>query len=330
MTTHEGVNDENVTAWMTERIEGLVPPLSFDLVAHGRSNLTYVVTDARGEAGEKYVLRRPPLGHVLASAHDITREHRCMDALWPTDVPVPKMIGLCTDPEVNGADFYVMSFVEGTIAKNPTELEKFDSATRRRISESLVDTLAVLHQVDPDSVGLGDLGKKDDYLARQLRRWMGQVDKGSERELPELRAVHGLLEATMPTQQGAGIVHADFRLDNCMLADDGSIAAVLDWELCTLGDVLADLGGLIMYWTEAEGFLSTGDVIERYSRTSDRDLSDLDYYVAFANWRLACIVEGVRTRFEKGAMGKDIGAELEGYGAMMDAWIATAAQLLSR
>ncbi len=132
----------------------------------------------------------------------------------------------------------------------------------------------------------------------------------------------------MPAQQGAGIVHADFRLDNCMLADDGSIAAVLDWELCTLGDVLADLGGLLMYWTDAEGFLSTDEVVDRYARTSDRDLGQLDYYVAFANWRLACIVEGVRTRFEKGAMGKDIGAELDGYGAMIDTWVATASDLL--
>ncbi len=309
-----GIDAPAVTAWLIERTPELSPPLSFELITGGASNLTFRVTDT---SGQRCVLRRPPTGHVLASAHDMGREHRIISALHGTTVPVPPPIGLCDDETVNGAPFYVMAFVEGSIIFNHADGLAVNAELRPVMSRSLIDTLADLHSLDPDSVGLGDLGRKEDYCARQLRRWKRQIDEGSDRELPLLQELHQRLDASIPPQQGAGIVHGDYRLDNCMVGHDGTIAAVLDWELCTLGDVLADLAGLIMWWgddpsargriadvpTRAEGFGSAADVIDRYATRTDRDLTDLGWYVAFQHWRLACISEGVRVRYAAGAMG---------------------------
>ncbi|MCP4958399.1 MAG: phosphotransferase family protein [Actinomycetia bacterium] len=309
-----GIDSTSVTPWLLAHVPGSEAPFAFDQIAGGASNLTFRVTDGHGR---KVVLRRPPMGHVLASAHDMGREFRIIDALWPTDVPVPRPFGLCADEAVNGADFYVMDFVEGSIVFDLADGNAVDRALRPIMTDSLVDTLAVLHTVDPDDVGLGDLGRKADYCGRQLRRWKRQVDEGSDRDLPLVTELHDRMAATMPGQQGAGIVHGDFRLDNCMMSHDGSVAAVLDWELCTLGDVLADLAGMVMWWgdetgvgrlsetpTLAEGFGDASHVIERYGETSERDLSDLPWYVAFQYWRLACISEGVRVRFAAGVMGE--------------------------
>jgi len=327
-----GINIQPVTAWLNEHVPGATGPWQFDQIAGGASNLTYQATDS---TGRKLVLRRPPLGHVLASAHDMGREHRIIDALWPTDVPVPKSYGLCTDQAVNGADFYVMDFVEGTIVFDLADGKAVEPALRPIMTDSLVDTMAVLHAVDPDKVGLGELGKKADYCARQLRRWKRQVDEGSDRELPLVYELHDRMVATMPQQQGAGIVHGDYRLDNCMMGADGSVAAVLDWELCTLGDVLADLGGMVMWWgsdggedtevmgrlgevpTMADGFRDANYVVDRYGQTSDRDLSDLPWYVAFQYWRLSCISEGVRVRYAAGVMG-DTDTKADDYGQSID------------
>ena len=320
---------ENVTAWLSERAD-VTGVIDFDLVAHGRSNLTFVLTD---EAGAKWVLRRPPTGHVLASAHDMGREHRIISALQGSAVPVPGVVGMCEDDDVNGAPFYVMEFVDGYIINDLAKAQPFTPDERRRQSESLVDVLAALHEVDPDAVGLGDLGRKEAYLERQLRRWKRQIDEGSDRDLPLFHELHARLADRMPEQQGAGIAHGDYRLDNCMIGRDHQVAAVLDWELCTLGDVLADLGGMLMWWgdpddslamrdvpTVAEGYLKPDEVIARYGALSDRDLSDLPYYVAFQFWRLGAISEGVRIRFVAGAMGdKDIGDEMTGYETRVDA-----------
>ena len=321
----KGIDPEPVTAWLAAEV-GAVPPLDFDPIAGGASNLTFVVTDA---AGRRVVLRRPPTGHVLASAHDMGREHRVISALAPTPVPVPPALGLCTDPEINGADFYVMDHVDGSVVFDRTDAMNVDEAVRPVMARSIIDTLADLHSLDPDDVGLGDLGRREGYCARQLRRWQRQVDEGSDRDLPLVRALHDRLVASIPEQQGTGIVHGDYRLDNCIMAADGSVAAVLDWELCTLGDVLIDVAGLVTWWgdteqgkgrladmpTTVEGFGSPADVLERYSRRSDRDLSSLDWYVALQFWRVACIIEGVRVRHTAGAMGDnqhydDTGARL--------------------
>lgn len=314
-----GIDIAPVTDWILDRRPDLASPLEFELITGGASNLTFRVTDADGA---KLVLRRPPTGHVLASAHDMSREHRIMSALQNTAVPVPEMVGLCQDETVNGADFYVMGFVEGKIVFNLADGEAVDPAVRPLMANSLTDTLAALHALDPDHVGLGDVGRKEDYSARQLRRWKRQVDEGSDREMPLFQDLHDRFAATIPSQQGAGIVHGDYRMDNCMMGHDGTVAAVLDWELCTLGDVLNDVAGMAMWWgddsraegrlgdvpTKADGFGTRLDMLERYGRQASRDISDLPWYVAFQHWRLAAISEGVRVRFAAGAMGDQEGA----------------------
>lgn len=328
-----------VTAWILERRPDLVEPLDFEMITGGASNLTFRVTD---RAGTKLVLRRPPTGHVLASAHDMAREHRIMAALQDTAVPVPPLVGLCQDEPVNGADFYVMDFVEGKIVFDRADGEAVEPALRPVMTNSLTDTLAALHAIDPDDVGLGDLGRKEDYCARQLRRWKRQIDEGSDRHMPLFHDLHERFVAGIPPQQGAGIVHGDYRMDNCMMGHDGSVAAVLDWELCTLGDVLADVAGMAMWWgddpaaggrladvpTRAEGFGSRVDMLGRYALHSDRDVSDLPWYVAFQHWRLAAISEGVRVRFAAGAMGDQEGTANADALAAVDGLIETADRIL--
>ena len=316
----KGVDVARVTAWFQAHAPGVVPPLRFDLIAGGRSNLTYRVTDAAGHA---WVLRRPPLGQVLATAHDMGREHRIIAALASTDVPVAPVVGLCTDESVNGAPFYVMDFVDGLVARDAAAARSLDVAARVRAGEQIADVLARIHAVDPDAVGLGDLGRKEGYIERQLKRWYGQWQKSQTRELPVVDEVHAALAARVPEQGPAAIVHGDYRLDNCLLRPDGTIAAVLDWELCTLGDPLADVGLLLVYWTERddphpalleasttlEGFPTRTELVERYARASGRDVSAVDYYVAFGYWKLACILEGVYARYKGGVMGETSGFE---------------------
>jgi aminoglycoside phosphotransferase (APT) family kinase protein len=273
------------------------------------------------------VLRRPPLGHVLATAHDMSREHKIMSALGPTEVPVPPVVGLCSDDSVNGAPFYVMRFVDGHVVRDAdTAREVLDADGRRRAGDDIADVLAAIHSVDVDAVGLGDLGKKEGYITRQLKRWYSQFQASNEltgRPVPLIHEVHDALASRIPEQGAPGIVHGDYRLDNCIVDDKGQIAAVLDWELCTLGDPLADLGLLLVYWTEptdssqallaaptaVDGFPSRAEVVERYAERSGRDVSAVDYYVAFGYWKLACICEGVYARYSKGAMGKASGFE---------------------
>ncbi|WP_436786749.1 phosphotransferase family protein [Yinghuangia sp. YIM S10712] len=316
-----GVNPDEITAWLAARVPGLVPPLAFTPVVGGHSNLTYIVADA---AGTRWVLRRPPLGHVLATAHDMGREHRILAALGAgrTPVPVPPVVGLSPDDSVNGAPFYVMEFVDGAVLRTAADSARvLDAAARRRAGEQLVDTLAAIHAVDIDAVGLDGLGRREDYIGRQLRRWHRQWDATRVPGVPGIDEVHAALSASVPEQQGATIVHGDFRLDNCLIGGDGSVRAVLDWELCTLGDPLADVGTTLMYWVEngqtdtmlasdgtaAEGFMSRAEFCARYAATTGRDVSHIHWYVAFAYWRLACILAGVLNRYTAGAMGDQAG-----------------------
>ncbi|HEX6418948.1 MAG TPA: phosphotransferase family protein [Acidimicrobiales bacterium] len=318
--TPKGIDRTRVTEWFAAHAPGCEPPLAFELIAGGRSNLTYRVTDAAGRA---WVLRRPPLGQVLATAHDMGREHRIISALGPTDVPVAPVVGLCTDEAVNGAPFYVMGFVDGLVARDAEAAATLDEPARRRAGEQIAEVLARIHAVDPDAVGLGDLGRREGYVERQLRRWYGQWQKSRTRELPVVDEVHDALAARVPEQGPAAIVHGDYRLDNCLLKPDGTIAAVLDWELCTLGDPLADVGLLLVYWAERDdanpalmeaattlpGFPTRAEMIERYATASGRDVSDVGYYVAFGYWKLACILEGVYARYRGGVMGESSGFE---------------------
>jgi aminoglycoside phosphotransferase (APT) family kinase protein len=312
----EGIKADGVTAWFVEHVPGLRPPLTFSLIAGGRSNLTYRVTDA---AGGVWVLRRPPLGSVLASAHDMGREHRVMAALANTPVPVPPVIGLCADESVNGAPFYVMEFVDGLVLRDESAVTSVSEPVRWASAESLVDVLADLHAVDPDAVGLGDLGRKEGYVERLLRRWRGQWEQSKTREIPLVEEVAERLARGVPDQGPATIVHGDYRLDNAIVSpEDGRLRAVLDWELCTLGDPLADVGLLMVYWTEpddevsplfwaptrAPGFPGRKEVAARYAERSGRDLSELDFYVALGLWKIATILEGVYARYAAGAYGQ--------------------------
>ena len=318
---HEGIDDDKVSRWLVDNIDGATAPFTFDLIAGGRSNLTFRVTDANGN---RFVLRRPPLGHVLATAHDMAREHRIIAAVGTTGVPVPRALGLCADVEVNGAPFYVMSHVDGEVLDNADKASLLDPSLREKTSHHLIDVLAELHSVDVDSVGLGDLARREGYIERQLKRWRTQWENSKTRELPAIDEVEARLSRHVPDQQGVVIAHGDFRFGNCLTdVINGRIAAVLDWELCTLGDPLADVGYIGVYWsdgpssalrandpTPAGGFPSYASLVERYARTTGRDVSQIDYYVAFSCWRLAVISEGVYARYLHGAMGKQEGIDL--------------------
>ncbi len=312
----DGIDQKPLEAWFGENVPGVYFPLQFERIAGGHSNLTYRVTDA---AGKKWALRRPPLGKRLGSAHDMGREHKVVSALGQTEVPVAPVVGLCEDESVNGAPFYVMEFVEGPILRGLMEAEIFpDEGDRRAIGERVADTLVQIHAVDPDAAGLGDLGKKEDYVARQLHRWKGQWEKSKTRALEPIDRVHEALSARIPEQGPATIVHGDYRLDNMILTDSGEVAAVVDWELCTLGDPLADVGLLMVYWPErgedslalgmpanlAPGFPTREELTSRYAERSGRDLSELDFFVALGYWKLAIILEGVYARYTAGGYGK--------------------------
>jgi aminoglycoside phosphotransferase (APT) family kinase protein len=318
----QGIDRERVEAWFAEQVPDVRLPLSFERISGGHSNLTYGVRDS---AAGRWALRRPPLGKRLGSAHDMGREHRVVTALASTSVPVAPVVGFCEDESVNEAPFYVMEFVEGPILRGLAEADAFpDERDRRAIGERVADTLVEIHAVDPDAVGLGELGRKEDYVARQLHRWQGQWEKSKTRELPAIDAVHERLAARIPEQGPATLVHGDYRLDNMILTPKGEVAAVVDWELCTLGDPLADVGLLMVYWPEpgdelvalgqpatlAPGFPSRDELRARYAERSGRDLSQIDFFMALGYWKLAIILEGVYSRYAAGQYGKvDSGIE---------------------
>jgi aminoglycoside phosphotransferase (APT) family kinase protein len=316
----EGIDQDRVTAWMASAVSAATPPFAFELIAGGRSNLTYRVTD---RAGASFALRRPPVSHVLPTAHDMQREFTVISALGDTDVPVPEALGLCTDEGVTGAPFYVMSFVEGHILRDERAAAELAESSRAHAGESLVDTLLALHDVDVDAIGLGGFARRDGYIERQLKRWHTQFTQSTVDGLPGpavIDRVHELLAERVPAQQGVAIVHGDYRLDNTVLDDAGEVQAILDWEICTLGDPLADLGLLLVYWAEPgdedqallgvapttlPGFARRSDLVARYAAGSGRDLSSMAFYRAFGFWKLACILQGVFVRYAGGAAAGD-------------------------
>ena len=319
----EGINETGVTSWLEANVPSLSPPLKFSLIAGGHSNLTYRCEDTSGNA---YVLRRPPLGQVLESAHDMAREHRIIDALKDSSVPVPPNFGVCQDVSVNGADFYVMAFVDGLVLNAASDAETLSAAERSSIGLDVMGILSRLHAINPDDVGLGQLGRKEAYLERQLKRWTKQWLASKTHEIPEMEESYRLLSERIPEQIGATIVHGDYRLGNMIVAD-GKVKAILDWELCTLGDPLADVGYLLNNWvapedvvgsdqpvlppTAAGGFLSRSEMIDIYTNTTGRDLSNINYYRAFSHWRLASIGQGVYKRYLVGAMGENPDVDFE-------------------
>ncbi|WP_370327953.1 phosphotransferase family protein [Euzebya sp.] len=313
------LDTEALAAWMGDRTT-ITPPLEASQISGGRSNLTYRVVDAEGRA---FIVRRPPLGNLLPGAHDMSREHRVMHALADTPVPVPQMIGHCDDPDVIGAEFYAMSFVDGLILRTAEDAEAVEVGVRATATRSLAATMAAMHAVDPAEVGLGSHLKGQDYLARQLHVWRRQLDAQKGRELPDEEALHARLAANIPEQRAVSIVHGDYRLDNVVLHPDGTVAAVLDWELWTLGDPLADLAITMTYWadgddpalavigrpTTAEGFGDRHAFRAAYEEAGGLAMPDdlVGYYLAFGVWRQAAILEGVYQRNLAGAYGE--GAE---------------------
>lgn len=317
-----GIDLDSFARWATRELLDYEPPFSAEVITGGQSNITAHLRDARGR---EFVLRRPPLHSVLPTAHDMGREHRIIDALGPTPVPVPAAIAFCPDVDVIGAPFYVMSYVAGIVLNDIETAEAtLDAPARAHAGNSLVDALVALHAVDIDAVGLGDLARRDELIRRQLKRWHAQFDASKTRELPIVDRVHGMLETRIPEQTESTIVHGDFRLGNCVVDPHGEIRAVLDWEICTLGDPRADVGYVLATWAEpddplraddhnptlAPGFTDRVALLDRYAARSGRDVSQIPYFVAFSFWRLACILEGVLSRIIAGARG-DAGTDVE-------------------
>ncbi len=326
----EGLDLDALRTWLDSASPGLLSgPLEAELIAGGKSNLTYTVTD--GSA--RVIVRRPPLGHVLATAHDMAREHRVITALAPTGVPVPATYALCEDDSVIGAPFYVMELVEGVPYSRAAQLEELGRERTRAITERMVDTLVELHAVDPGSVGLDDFGRPDGYLERQVRRWKKQLASSRSRELPGMDELIARLDRDIPTGGDATIVHGDFRLDNLLVDADDEVAAVLDWEMSTLGDPLTDVAVLLAYQQLAEsvkptgivkavvtdaplapGYISRDDLLERYHTASGRDVSDLGFHLALGFFKLAVILEGIHYRHTH---GQTLGSGFDGIGDLI-------------
>lgn len=263
----------------------------------------------------------------------MAREHRIVSALVASPVPVAPVLGFCDDTDITGAPFYVMGFVEGAIVRTSGDAETLSVEQRQTASESIADVLSKLHALEPAAAGLGDLGRPDGYIERQLKRWRSQYESMKTQEIPAIDEVADGLHRRVPEQARTAIVHGDYRLDNAVLGPTGAITAVLDWEICTLGDPLADLGLLWVYWsdpdqaavlpqaspTALEGFPRKAELIERYAAGSQRDLSQLDYYIAFGYWKLTCIIAGVYARYAGGAMGDVPADQVQGFRSMLDA-----------
>lgn len=303
----EGLDVPAMTAWLEGLGIGATAPIGFERVGLGQSNLTFLATDADGR---RWVLRRPPLGKTLASAHDVAREYRILSALEGTDVPIPGVHGLCEDPSVTDVPVMVVDFVDGVVLDSREDAEALDADQRRAAGLALVETLAKIHAVDLEATGLSDLASHKPYGERQLRRWKGQWDQSKTRELPEIEDLTQRLVAADPGSAEITLVHGDGHLRNVILdPHDASARAMLDWELCTLGDPIADIGTLLAYWpgpkdpqsavfsaTTVPGFASPEDLVARYAELTGRDVSGVPFWHALGVWKLAIILEGVRRR----------------------------------
>ena len=322
MGVPRGIHYENVSRFFRDKVPGGDCVLSIEQISGGRSNITYLV---RG-GGAEWVLRRPPLGHVLPTAHDMAREYKVLTALWDTNVPVPRTYALCEDGDVNDMPFYVMEYCPGVVLSDDIPAGYAENSEERRsVSLNLVETLTRLHAVDYRAVGLGDFGHPKGYIERQVRRWSQQWERSKTDELPEINDLIVRLRAALPESPPPTIVHGDYRLGNMALDPDdpGRIVAIFDWEMATLGDPLADLGYTLIYWYEEEdlrrdslpsvtarpGFLKRADLIEEYAKRSGRDVSAIDFYQVLALYKLAVISEGIYARY---LQGKTLGKEFEG------------------
>lgn len=340
----EGYDVPAVEAWIAEHIEGLSPPLQWTRLLGGHSNLTYRLDDSNGRLA---VIRRPPQGVLLPKAHDMSREWALISALGPTAVPVPAAMGFCENPDVTGAWFYVMGLIDGRPMYNSTDTEDLVPEDKREhLAHSFIDILAELHSLDPDAIGLGDLGKKENYVGRQLktwyRSWTSSVE-AAQYDDPRAHELQRFFLENMPEQGMARVVHGDYGLHNCLIGPDSRLAAVVDWEISTLGDPLADLAYALNQWpasydeipedsvapTSAPGFPLRGELAERYQQTTGRDLSKLDFYLGFCRWKSAAISHGVYARYMEGKKST-AGIDLESMRLSIDVSLTLAAQYVDR
>ncbi|MEM7405205.1 MAG: phosphotransferase family protein [Pseudomonadota bacterium] len=338
----EGYDVAAVERWVGANVDGLSPPFAWHRLEGGHSNLTYQLTDNTGRLA---VIRRPPQGELLPKAHDMSREWAIISALGPTDVPVAEAFGFCESPDVTGAWFYVMGHVDGRPLYSAEDAQSWVPLEQRKhLGESFIDVLAALHSIDPDDVGLGGLGKKEGYVARQLRTWYRSWTSSAEPANHDDERVHELqhqLSEQMPAQGPARVVHGDYGLHNVLIDTSSTVAAVVDWEISTLGDPLADLAYALNQWAEPdddlpvrddaptsiEGFHTRADLIDRYARATGRDLSRLNYYTAFNWWKSACIVHGVYARYCEGKKSTE-GVDLEGLRERIGRYLTLSARAL--
>lgn len=305
-----------ITDWLADNLADYPAPYQFSLIPAGGSNLTYIATAANQQ---RFVVRRPPLRARLASAHDMSREHRIMSALAATNVPVPEMLAYCSDESVCDVEFFCMAMVDGVVIRDRASSEHMSKADCERATDSLIDAQIAFHTVDLNAIGLGDMAQHDGYLERQLKRWQKQQRASATREVPLFDALHDKLAGSRPKSHATpGLAHGDYRFDNTILTHDYGMAAVLDWELCTIGDPVADFIWSLNYWAEPDddifwlldpptlnpNFPSRAEVFAEYQRRSGLDVeNNLAWYQAFSWWKQACIVEGVYARMQKGAGG---------------------------
>lgn len=334
MTDVPGLDVAGLSSWLRRAQPDLAEgDLAAQVIAGGKSNLTYRIDGAR----IPLVLRRPPLGHVLASAHDMHREHRVISALQGTAVPVPHAVDFVDDSvsaEVTGTPFFVMEFVDGLVLSRPRQNAQFTPDALRAVSLELAEILAELHAVDAERVGLGDFGRGEGYLERQLRTWRRQYDASRSRDLPTLDRLQDSLGERMPESARSTIVHGDYRLDNAIVEGEGGsarIAAILDWEMSTIGDPLVDLGMFGLYWNvgalpgaagalpsaiePAAGYPPFGELVDAYAARAGIAVPDLSWYGAFAAYKLGVIAEGIHFRFSR---GETVGAGFDRIGGLVE------------
>ena len=340
----EGYKVDAVEAWISNNVEGLTPPFQWTLLEGGHSNLTYQLDDAQGGQA---VVRRPPQGELLPKAHDMSREWALISALGPTPVPVPEALGFCESPDVTGAWFYVMGLIDGHPLYNSDDTNRWvPEDQREKMANSFIDVLAALHDVDPDEAGLGDLGKKENYVGRQLktwyRSWTSSVEP-AQYDDPRAHELQQFFLDNIPDQGPARVVHGDYGVHNCLVGSDCTIAAVVDWEISTLGDPLADLAYALNQWpdptdpepfapeaaTAPSGFPSRTQLADRYAEKTDRDLSRLDYYVGFNRWKSAAILHGVYARYCEGKKSTD-GIDLVDMRARIDRTLSASEAAVNR
>ena len=340
----EGYQVNAVEDWVRQNVPELTPPFSWIRLEGGHSNLTYQINDQNGRSA---VIRRPPQGELLPKAHDMSREWALIKALSTTNVPVPKPYGFCEDPGVTGAWFYIMGLIDGKPLYNSEDTQALVPQSRREtLAHSFFDALADLHQVDPDAVGLGELGKRDSYVGRQIktwyRSWTSSVS-GANFDDERAHSLQAYFLEHLPDQGPTRVVHGDYGLHNCLFGADCTVAAIVDWEISTLGDPLADLAYALNPWpdpsderpiapesaTSLEGFPPRSVLAQRYAERTGRDLSNLSYYVAFNRWKSACIVHGVYARYMEGKKSTE-GVDLETLRTRIDLSLELAVEAIDR